>query len=254
LKPITNGKTKNSQTLHGDDYLCNICKDATWIFLENGDIERCDCYQKYLDDIHIKKLKMPIEFANVRLSDFNLKPYKGNRAMAELKKMVGSYLENVDKYKGKGFYMYSTTKGSGKTHMLAIIGNELIERGYGVRFAKTTEILDTIKETFNNSQNNTRDIIKGLIDVEFLLIDDIGVEKVTDWVNEQFSYIIDKRMTAKKTTMFTSNVLPNELDLSDRIRSRINKVSIKIKFPEVSVRDMLADYEERKIVKELLKD
>jgi DNA replication protein DnaC len=138
--------------------------------------------------------------------------------------------------------------------MLAIIGNELIERGYGVRFAKTTEILDTIKETFNNSQNNTRDIIKGLIDVEFLLIDDIGVEKVTDWVNEQFSYIIDKRMTAKKTTMFTSNVLPNELDLSDRIRSRINKVSIKIKFPEVSVRDMLADYEERKIVKELLKD
>jgi hypothetical protein len=61
-------------------------------------------------------------------------------------------------------------------------------------------------------------------------------------------------MTAEKTTMFTSNVAPKGLNLNDRIINRINKMTIKAKFPEISVRDILADIEERKIVKELLNE
>ena len=250
---MTNGKINQYQN-HGDNYVCNICKDTTWIFLEDGSVKRCECFEKYLNDIKIKKLKMPREFQKVRLKDFNLRPYRNDETMIELKKMVSAYIKNPDKYKGKGFYMYSSIKGSGKTYMLAILGNELTDRGYGVRFAKTTEILDAIKETFQNPEESTRDIIQGLIEVEYLLIDDIGMEKATDWVNEQFTYIIDKRMTAEKTTMFTSNVAPKGLNLNDRIINRINKMTIKAKFPEISVRDILADIEERKIVKELLNE
>lgn len=198
---------------------------------------------------------MPKEFRNIRLKDFDLKPYKDNRDMKELKIMVKKYLENLDKYKGKGFYMHSKTKGSGKTFMLAILGNELTDRGNGVRFAKTTEILDAIKETFNkNHQETTQNIIKAITEVEYLLIDDIGMERSTDWVNEQFNYIIDKRMTANKTTMFTSNKEVGKLNLDDRIIDRINRMTINIKFPEISVRKILAEFEESKIIRELLEE
>lgn len=254
LKPTTNGKMKSLNTHSKNDYVCDICKDTTWIFDEEGQVTRCECFETYLQEIKMKRLKMPAEFQGKYLKHFKTTPYKDNEKIKEYVKMANSYLKNLDKYKGKGFYIYSGTKGSGKTYMLAIIGNELLKRGQAVRFARTTEILDLIKESYNDPSEKTKDILKGLVEIEYLLIDDIGAERATDWVNEQFTYIIDKRMTTNKTTMFTSNETVKDLNLNDRIINRINRITIKMKFPEISVRDILADFEEKKLTQELLKE
>ena len=56
-----------------------------------------------------------------------------------------------------------------------------------------------------------------------LIIDDLGVEKATDWVAETFYKLFDKRYEEMRITVFTSNLSLGDLSekISDRLSSRI---------------------------------
>ena len=56
-----------------------------------------------------------------------------------------------------------------------------------------------------------------------LFIDDIGAEKMTEWVAETFYLILNYRYNEMLPTIFTSNLSPSELAerIGDRIVSRI---------------------------------
>jgi DNA replication protein DnaC len=63
------------------------------------------------------------------------------------------------------------------------------------------------------------DYIDELKDIELLWIDDIGVEKLTEWVEETLYRIVNYRMMHEKPTIFTSNIRLE--DMPGRIASRI---------------------------------
>ena len=58
---------------------------------------------------------------------------------------------------------------------------------------------------------------------KLLIIDDIGAERVTEWVRERLVSIINTRVGAGLSTIYTSNLSPEELKegLGDRISSRV---------------------------------
>lgn len=65
---------------------------------------------------------------------------------------------------------------------------------------------------------------------KLLVLDDVGVERVTDWGAEQITRLIDHRVSAGLPTIFTSNLTLDELErkynaasymMGDRVRSRI---------------------------------
>lgn len=134
--------------------------------------------------------------------------------------------------------------GNGKSHMAASIANELNEQGYIVVFQSVPELLERIKNTFNrNNQETESDILRALQQCDLLILDDIGAEKVTDWVQEVMFRIVDKRYRKQKPILYTSNLKPSMLleKLGGRIYDRITETSLTVENKASSYRRQKAE-------------
>jgi len=197
---------------------------------------------------------IPETYKDVSLKDLRTSYYTKSesknifKATAELVKW---YLENLSRNEseGKGIYFWSETKGSGKTMLATALANELINvhRKY-VKFATSLDILDEIRATYNNKSEETESqLLKDLINTDFLIIDDFGTERATDWAGEKFYQIVNNRYINKKVTFYTSNCNLQTLKYDDRISNRIRERSYMVHFPEESVREYKARTENRSV-------
>lgn len=196
---------------------------------------------------------MPEQFKKNTINNLDANNYKTKESqilVKQIKKGIVEYIKNINEL-DKGLYIYSETKGSGKTHLATAIGNALVNYfEIQTKFATTLDILDAIKESYNQDSLTTKQkLVYDIQTVEVLILDDIGVEKPTAHTEEIFYSIINSRMTNNKITIFTSNLKVEDLLLSDRIISRINSMTIKIKMPEESVRNYIAKNEEDELLK-----
>ena len=194
----------------------------------------------------LKFANIPEAYKNVRkdsIKNVYQKP-ESKKAMVAICTAIKYWLEHFDEMfeKGKGLYLYSGTKGSGKTMFAAYIANELIyEKKKTVKFATSVQIINEIKSTWNrDSDTSTNQLLDDLIKAEILIIDDFGTEKAKDWISEAFYSIINGRYSDMKITIFTSNMSIGNLDYDKRITNRIMERNYIIPFPEESVRELIA--------------
>ena len=119
-----------------------------------------------------------------------------------------------------GAYIYGPT-GTGKTFLMKVLNNELINRNRDVCFIKAVDLALVLrKETFGD---NYKGVLNELRNVEILIVDDYGTQKNTDFVKEAIFSIFDYRYDNAKTTIITSNLTSEDLDEADkRLSSRIN--------------------------------
>lgn len=186
------------------------------------------------------------EYFKLRTFDrFNPLLYGADRAKAEKAlDMAKRYADGIDaimaEYDGAGLYFYSKTKGSGKTFLSTILGNELTRRGKRVRWYGVTNLLQDIKASYDReSGTSSAEIISLCKTAEILILDDIGVEKQSSWVNETMYTILDERLTHARPTIFTSNIRPLELQYDARVTDRISRMTELIEMPEENVRQRL---------------
>ena len=156
------------------------------------------------------------------------------------KKYVNQIDRIISEYRGLGLYYTSHTKGSGKTYLSTIVGNELSQRGKRVIWYSMPNLLQEIKNSYDKeSGTSTADIINRIKTIEILQLDDIGVERQSAWVNETVFSILDYRLLLGKPTLFTSNHMPDELSYDERIIDRIRTMSYIVPMPEENVRRRL---------------
>jgi DNA replication protein DnaC len=138
--------------------------------------------------------------------------------------------------------------------MAVSIANALMTyKNTRVRFTTTIKILEAIKNTYNTDNKETESkLLEDMQKIEVFVIDDIGAEKPTNFVNEKFYSILNNRLINNKITIFTSNLAPEELQLDDRIVNRIEKMAIPIKFPDESIRGYIAKQENEELIIKLL--
>ena len=239
---------------------CKKCNDTGYIIVldENG-FERakeCDC--GYLEQLKIERQKkhsnIPDAYKDVRLSThFHDGYYQDQKTISTVIKTVKYWRENFeDMFKdGVGLYIYSNTKGSGKTLLAAGIANDILyEHDIPVRFATATQIIQEIKSTWDKDNKATESqLISLLCTIKVLVIDDLGTERYVDWIAERMYHIINERYVNKLMTIFTSNYPYDKLIYDDRIRNRILERSIMVKFPEESIRVRLAAKRQAEIKK-----
>ncbi|WP_188006842.1 ATP-binding protein [Sporosarcina sp. ANT_H38] len=219
--------------------------------------EHCKCYEQLIKQREIdKKLDLsgiPPIFSNATVHSYDVGKYKtqDNRDTATIaKKAAAKFIENYPAMKehGKGLYLYSEIKGSGKTRLASSIANALVKMyDVDIAFLKANDLLSQIKKTFNNDSDTTEsEIVRMFREVEVLIVDDLAVEKPTDFAERIFYDITDYRLEHKKTTLFTSNkTIENLGDIykDGRLKSRVKKMSIEIYMPEESIRDQEAESE-----------
>lgn len=133
--------------------------------------------------------------------------------------------------------------GNGKTHLASAVANEVSAKGSIVVFQSVPELLERIRSTFNkNSKESEQEIMKALITCDLLVLDDIGAEKLTDWVQDVVFRIIDGRYRRKLPTLYTSNLQPKQLaeQLGFRTYDRITETSLMIENKATSYRREIA--------------
>ena len=130
------------------------------------------------------------------------------------------YATNFDLYKqtGKGLLLTGIS-GTGKTHLVASITNYLLKQLVSVVFVVVPDILQDIRNTYNyNGAEVESRIMYGLNECDLLILDDIGVEKKSDWTIEKIFTIIDNRYSNQKPIIYTTNCSSD--DLKERVGNR----------------------------------
>lgn len=144
------------------------------------------------------------------LDNAKLKDIKITKNRAEIIKWIKDYYDNYDEYKTtKGLYLHGNF-GTGKSFLIAALLNELKNK-YKVRteIIYVPELLRKLKDDLNL----VGDKLYYLENVDILLLDDIGAEKVTDWGRDEIiGTIIQTRMNNGMPTFFTSNLNIEELE------------------------------------------
>ena len=121
--------------------------------------------------------------------------------------------------------------GAGKTHLAASISNELIEKDKLVLMGRLTSLLDMIKETFKDNSKSENELIELFSNVDMVVIDDLGTEKISSWALDKLYTIIENRNENKLpiiiTTKFDKEGLlrrfkqSNDKELSDAIIQKL---------------------------------
>lgn len=169
------------------------------------------------------------------LKDVALQPEPADgKAFASL----NNYSINVEKYveEGKGIYIYSTTCGNGKTSWATKIAKAYMnKKAYKqefqnlVYFTNTADYLEDLKRCFNGN-GITAEVEAPLKACDLLILDDIGVEKSSEWVIERLYALLNYRCNEEKATIITSNLELADIKhkLNDRIFSRIKDMCVPI--------------------------
>lgn len=162
----------------------------------------------------------------------------------KLIKWVTNFIKEYDYGKNiKGLYLHGNF-GCGKTYILSACFNEMKKRGFRTKIVYLPDLLRTIKGDFEAMN----DIMDELCNIDILLIDDIGAEKVTDWGRDEIlGTILQSRMNEHKTTFFTSNFTIKELEehlsnkgvdkvKANRIVERIKQLTIDMEMLGANMR------------------
>lgn len=246
--------TQTSSSKDSNENVCPMCNGTGWhnFYDKDGILwsEVCKCgirKREIIKDV-LSFANIPESFKDIRLESFDIQAYSTNESRNKAKtvvKCINYWLSEFEalKSRGMGLYLYSKTKGSGKTRMAVSVANELVyEKDFSVKFCTSLQILNEIKATWNKSDNSTEsELLEKLSSVEILIIDDFGTEQSEkSWINERFYQIINNRYIDKKITIFTSNERLDLLKYDDRITNRIKERVFQIPFPEESIRDSIA--------------
>lgn len=258
-------ETHTQENLNGcleDNEQCPICHDTGWEFIPDGGQGTCRVCKCGLRDRQILRDKLsfaelPESFSSVRLSDFQTGIYERHESRGKAQtalNAVNFWFSDFSamQERGTGLYLYSETKGSGKTRMAAGIANELIHNlGTRVKFATSLQILDEIKASWDKQTAQSESRLLSILSIApVLVIDDFGTEQQEKpWINEKFYQIINNRYIDKKITIFTSNTALGDLKFDERITNRIKERVFQIPFPEESVRDIIAKGNMRELVR-----
>lgn len=210
-----------------------------------------------------KEIKKMFAFSKLgeRFKDASLENFQEREGTEVCKKFAGIYIDEFEEWKEQSISYWGNV-GNGKTHLLAAVKNALEAKGKIVVFIKMVELLDLIRKTFDKNKENSgskqlqkHDIMKALVQCDLLIIDDIGAENITGWVEETIFNIIDARYARKKPISVTSNLSPDDLELQIKERSfdRLNETSQFFENRASSMRKQNADDRMQAYIEKYLK-
>lgn len=186
---------------------------------------------------------IPPRLAHATLLNYRPTCPEQERALQKCRAFARNGLDNIAR--GHGLFLQGPV-GTGKSHLIASVLRAMLEnntgcfgrppgrfdflgepvyKGYYCLMVSVVDLLGQLRESFTSDR--LRPAVYHLMHRcrtdAVVVLDDIGAEKPTDWVEEQLYALIDLRYRMQRSTFITTNCAMKELDeqIGSRSFSRI---------------------------------
>lgn len=228
----------------------------------------CSCRAKELEKFnakmeHDRKKDTLDRVFSTRLNTKNTKDicfenWNDDLGNVELKSLGYKYCNTFDsKFKGNIGFALNGNAGVGKSYLSLCIAKEIEKKGYTVLTITISEILDKLKESYSSSKNSNREtqlnkMLVAINSADLLILDDLGVETPSLWVNNIIYRLIDSRYMNRKPLIITTNLKDfSRYDEEGRISSRLSEMCRTINVNGDDIRRVKAKVKGMDIVQEI---
>ena len=209
--------------VHSHD--CPQCSGTGWQTLEKDGTpraERCECWKLARAQQNLENARIPARYETCEFSTLTLYENEDmDRAVRIAKEFAASF-----PLCAKGLLLIGPT-GIGKTHIAMAVLREVTLRGFHGIYYNTRELLSALRATYNaKAPQSEAEILNQVVRAELLVLDDLGAERFTEWMDDMMHLVIDGRYNRRLQTILTTNYpddknLENLSSLRVRIGTRI---------------------------------
>ncbi|MFB4357745.1 DNA replication protein DnaC [Pantoea sp. BS_4] len=169
--------------------------------------------QRIMGRSGIRDLHINCSFDNYRIEN------EGQRkALEQARQYAANFEGNI------ASFVFAGRPGTGKNHLAAAIGNDLILRGKSVLIVTVADLMSSMKGTFSGSSDITEErLIQDLSSVDLLVIDEIGMQSESRYEKVIINQIVDRRSSSKRPTGMLTNLDPTGMNalLGERVMDRM---------------------------------
>lgn len=220
------------------EYECYVCKDTGYIQGTNNKTILCNCIKQKLFDIKYNSANIgDLGKENFSTFDFSLysteintNKFKANisprKNIENIKKIAEKFINNFDNPEEKNL-LFTGNTGLGKTFLSNCIAYELLKKGNTVLYQSAGTMLDSIIDFKFGKEENSENIYDNILNVDLLIIDDLGTENINSLKFAELFNIINSRLLNQnhhitKTLISTNLSIDNLFKTYDeRIVSRL---------------------------------
>lgn len=216
------------------DYSCKLCNDTGYLINNNSIM--CTCLKQKLLNIQYNKSNIS-SLSNENFDNFDInifsnlvdeKKYNSNISPKEnlekIKKITLNFIEDFNNPQEKNL-LFTGNTGLGKTFLTNCIANELLKNGKTVLYQTAPVMLDSILDY--RFGKNTEFNYNDLLNVDLLIIDDLGTESSNNMKFAELFNILNTRLLNQNNhitkTIISTNLSLNNLfkTYDERIFSRL---------------------------------
>jgi DNA replication protein DnaC len=174
----------------------------------------CDCVESERTARGLNRARIPVRYEHCDFDNYETDVYEGaqeatshNRSLTQAKVVVEGFARDYPLTMDAGLLLIGPC-GVGKTHLAVAVAKQLIARGHDALFYDYRELLKEIQGSYNAANNATEaGVLEPVLNVEVLLLDDLGASKPSAWALETIGHILTTRYNEKRVTLLTTNYL-----------------------------------------------
>lgn len=207
-------------------YECSLCNDTGYI-TDNYKTYMCSCLKQQLYDQEYNKSNI-FNLENHKFDNFLSTFYSNNvdkekyfsdispRENIEIIKNISlNFIVNFDSPQEKNL-LFTGNTGLGKTFLSGCIANEILKKGKNVLYQTSPIMLDTIiNYRFDKTDSS---IYNSLLNVDLLIIDDLGTECMNNMKFTELFNIINTRLL-NQNNKITKTIISTNLNLQNLFKN-----------------------------------
>lgn len=203
-------------------YACPHCQDTGVV-----DGRMCACLKQLQRSLAYQSLSMNTPLGESTFENFSLDFYKDDpRALGHMEDVLNACRQYAARFRSDSpSLLFKGATGLGKTHLSLAIAGEVIGKGYGVLYGSAQTFAVALeRERFDRPDPDTpTDANSQLMGCDLLILDDLGTEFPSQYVNAALYHVVNTRLLAAKPTIISTNLTMQELEArySDRFASRL---------------------------------
>lgn len=215
---------------------CPLCEDRGY----QVPGQRCVCAIKELREAKQAQSGLAPQQLAQTFDNFSIEYYKNKKYYQDVLDAAKTFAENLGHGGEPGNLLFYGEVGTGKTHLCSAIANRALEKGSLVFYVKSSRVFDWIRQQMFGEVTGSKNVdpMQELYNVDLLILDDLGTEGRTDFVEERLYMILEERIIRCKPWIISTNFTIDELcqRYDARITDRILGEATRFRFEETSVR------------------